>query len=259
MNHKITLVTVCYNSVSTIRDTIMSVISQKYDEIEYIVVDGGSTDGTIGIINEFADFISMFICEPDNGLYDAMNKGIRSATGEVIGFINSDDLFCHQYCVSEIMTYFNNNSSIEGLFGGVKFFDSKPALAKRFYKATQFRKWMIRYGMMPPHPGMYLRSTTYCDVGEYDTNYRIAGDFDFIVRFFKYHKKEVVYCDKVWINMRNGGVSTSGLLSYYTSSIEMLGSLRNNGVNSNLFFILLRLPYKFVRQVLIKKIYTGFK
>ncbi len=199
---KVSIITVCYNSVSTIEQTILSVIHQTYGNVEYIIIDGGSTDGTIEIVNKYRDRISKFVSEPDNGIYDAMNKGIGFATGEIIGIINSDDwydldaveLIVSKYCQKR------NNTGIV-VHGGVRVYKDERFIWSYCPKANELYKGMI------PHPSCFVSKSVYDKNGVYDLSYYIAADYDFMLRVFLKNIK--FYRIKHNIsNFRIGGVST---------------------------------------------------
>ncbi|CRM91074.1 PGL/p-HBAD biosynthesis glycosyltransferase/MT3031 [Pseudomonas sp. 22 E 5] len=242
---KLSIITVCYNSASTIRDTIESVFSQDYCDIEYIVVDGGSKDGTQAIVESYGERISRFISEPDKGLYDAMNKGVALATGDVIGILNSDDFYEDSTSVSSVVKAFERHSESDVVFGDVVFVNA-PDLQKvtRFYRGNRFAPWKLRFGWMPPHPATFIRKSAYTDVGLYSLKYRISADYEFFVRLFMVQRLKYSYLDKVLVRMRSGGASTAGLKSSLKLNMEIVEACRANGVYTNLPLLLLKLPFK---------------
>lgn len=249
---KISVITVCYNSENTIRDTIESVLSQDYKNIEYIIIDGLSTDSTMDIVSEYRDKIPCVISEPDTGLYDAMNKGIQMASGTYVGILNSDDFFHSTSVISQIANEIGAAESEDVILGSIEFVKGRDlGSVSRVYTAKGFKPWQLRFGMMPPHPGAFIKKSCYDSIGLYDTTFKIAADFDFFCRAFI--KERVTYktLDKIVVRMREGGVSTSGVRSYYTSTREMLRALRQNTIYSNLIMVLVRLPMKYFRQKLI--------
>lgn len=253
---KISIVTICFNSVDTISDAITSVLSQTYMDVEYIIIDGGSTDGTLEKIYSgcsSADNV-IVLSEPDRGIYDAMNKGVALATGDVIGILNSDDFFKNNGILDEVSKRFLERPSLHGLFGGVEFV-SPDNLSKtvRAYSSVRFKAWMMRFGFMPPHPGAFLKKSVYENIGYYQTNYRIAADFELLVRAFLVAKIDYKLTDDVFVVMRTGGASTSGLSSNIVSTFEMAKGLSSNSVFSSVFLLLLRLPVKYICQILMKR------
>lgn len=250
---KVSIITVCYNSSLYIKSSIESVLSQTYTEIEYIVIDGGSNDGTQGIINEYADRISHVVSEPDQGIYDAMNKGIALASGEVIGVLNSDDFYPHNHVISDVVRQFIGNAGIDMVLGNVDFVEAED-LSKvvRFYSSFRFLPWKLRFGFMPAHPAAFIKKTAYDRVGSYKLDYQIAADFEMFVRMFLVHKMNYVKLNEMLVRMRTGGVSSSGLKSNWIITHEILRSLKVNGVYSNLFFVLVRLLVKLIQRLRIR-------
>ncbi len=243
---KVSIITVCYNSSQYIRSAIDSVLSQSYGDIEYIIIDGNSSDGTQGIVDEYGGRIARILSEPDNGIYDAMNKGVALATGDIIGVLNSDDFYPNVDVISDVVDVFKKNTDIDLLLGNVDFVSAEN-LAKpvRTYSSFKFTPWKMRFGFMPAHPAAFIKRSAYQEVGLYKLGYKIAADFDMFIRMllrleFKYAK-----LDQTLVRMRMGGVSTSGFNSYWTSSKEMVRSLGENGVYSNFLFVFMRLPVKF--------------
>lgn len=238
------IITVCLNSESTIRRCVESVFSQTYEFIEYIIIDGGSTDKTISIINEYIDKISYFISEPDFGLYDAMNKGIKVANGDYITFLNSDDLYFNKSVIADVFNFSNKfNSSI--IFGNLYYINNNSNYKKvRKYNSKFFKPYFLYFGFMPPHPSSFIQLSVYQECGLYNINYKTAADFDLFVRIILKHKKSFIFFNKVLVLMQTGGVSSSGINSVLNSTIEIFNSLKNNGLVANYFFILLRLPIK---------------
>jgi len=244
---KVSIITVTYNSAFYLEDTISSIRNQIYSNIEYIVVDGGSTDRTLEIINNNKDIIKYYISEKDNGIYDAMNKGIKLATGEIIGFLNSDDFFYDDKVINNIVDQFTDN--IDCIFGNVVFV--KPAnLDKyiRLYSSKNFKISQFKLGQMPAHPSFYARSVVYKNVGNFKTNYKIAADFDFLLRVLVTHKYQFKYLNFIFVKMRIGGVSTS-LKNKIILNNEILRSCRENNLYTN---------YLLIYSKYFKKIFSYF-
>lgn len=249
---KISIITVSYNGSETIADTIGSVGMQRFRDIEYIVVDGASTDGTYDIVASSC-VVNKFISEPDNGIYDAMNKGIHNASGEVIGILNSDDFFVHDHVFDEVGELFSKDPELDVVLGDVDFVtDENLNKPVRVYTAAGFKPWMFRFGFMPPHPAVFVRKSAYDRVGAYKLGYKIAADFDFLTRLLLLDGAKYKVSGRTWVRMRTGGASTSGIKSNLISTKEMLRSLKENGIYSNLFFLLFRLPVKYIKQVFFK-------
>jgi len=243
---------VAYNSSTTIETTLDSVQAQGYPDLEYIVVDGGSTDATLDVVSNYPGLVTQLISEPDRGIYDAMNKGVQRATGEVVGILNSDDFYHHSRVLHEVAEAFSADPELEVLMGDVDFVsDEDLQKPVRTYRATGFRPWMFRLGFMPPHPAIFVRKSAYERVGLYKLGYRIAADFDFLVRLLLIDRAKYRIAGTQWVRMRTGGASTAGWKSNLISTREMLRSLRENGVCSSMPMLLLRLPVKYIRQVFL--------
>ncbi len=242
---KISIITVCYNASQFLESAIVSVLAQKYPDIEYIVIDGGSTDGTLSILETNSDRIDHIVSESDKGIYDAMNKGLALATGDVIGILNSDDFYPHANVINEVVSAFEMSPSVDMVLGNVNFV-SPGQLDRlvRHYSSYHFKPWKMRFGFMPAHPGAFIRCSAYEKVGSYKLGYKIGADFEWFVRAFLVEKLKYVKLNKTLVRMREGGVSTSGLKSYWIISKEVIRALSENGIYSNLFFVLIRLPIK---------------
>jgi len=247
---KVSLITVSFNSQETIRDTIESVLSQNYDNIEYIIVDGGSKDSTLDIINDYEDRIQVVVSEPDLGIYDAMNKGVKLSTGDIIGVINSDDFYSHSKVISVVVRKFLENPKSELVLGAIDFVKASDLTKSvRKYSSKYFTPELMRFGIMPPHPAAFIKKATYLQVGEYKLNYKIAADFDLLLRMLKVNKSAFSRLDDVCVRMRLGGVSTEGLASFKTISKEILKSLNENNIYSNSIFVLFRVVSK-IKQII---------
>ena len=230
-NIKVSVITVVYNGEKTIAEAINSVLSQDYDNIEYIIVDGASKDGTMSIVNQFGNKISKVVSEPDKGLYDAMNKGLALATGDVIGILNADDLYANNQVVSAIVSTFEQNQELDAVSSDVAIYKEENfSRPWRYYAAKSFRLWQFRLGIQPPHPGFFVKRTVYEKYGNFDTQYRISADFDLLLRFLYIHKTKTKYIDLLSVKMRDGGLSSQGLKSKILMNKEDLHSLRKNGV-----------------------------
>lgn len=223
---------------------------QSHPDIEYIVVDGASNDATMDIVNEYRDRIAKIVSEPDKGLYDAMNKGITMATGEVIGILNSDDFFESDHALASVAHAFTINPGAQLVFGDVVFVNSNDlATVTRFYSAAHFRPWKLRFGWMPPHPGTFIRREAYAQVGAYSTRYRISADYEMFVRLLLVRKLPFARIDKTLVRMRAGGISTSGLLSSLMLNAEIVQACRHNGIYTNILMVLSKLPFKLSEYV----------
>lgn len=254
---KVSIVTVCYNSAATIRDTIESVLSQTYPNIEYIVVDGASKDGTMRVVKEYAEKIEKVISEPDEGIYDAMNKGIQAASGDVIGILNSDDYYEDPETIERVVAAFKANPTADVVFGDIVFV-APEQLEKvvRYYGSGRFRAWKLRFGWMPPHPATFVKRQAYGAVGLYSTHYRISADYEMFVRLLLVRKCKWIRTDSVLVRMRAGGVSTAGLRSSIRLNREIVRACRQNGIYTNLPMVLLKVPFKLLELIKRPKSYS---
>ncbi len=247
---KISVVTVSYNSAATIADTLRSVATQTYSDIEHLIIDGQSSDKTMQEVYAHSHKNLTFISEPDDGIYDAMNKGVQRATGDVIGILNSDDFYVHNNVLNEVATALATDPTLDVVLGDVDFVkNSDLANPVRIYRAFGFKTWMFRFGFMPPHPAVFIRKTAYQRVGSYKLGYKIAADFDFLLRLLLIDGAKYQATGKHWVRMRTGGASTSGWRSNFVITKEMQKSLIQNKVFSSTLLLLLRLPVKFFRQI----------
>jgi glycosyltransferase involved in cell wall biosynthesis len=229
----VSIITVSYNSVTTISDAIKSVLDQTFPNIEYIVIDGGSTDGTVEIVKSFTTKISKFISEPDNGIYDAINKGIRLATGDIIGILHSDDFFYDKTILEKIAQTFAENDT-DAVLGDALFVDPADlSRIKRYYSSKNFKVSRFRFGFMPAHTGFYARRKLFEKYGYYKTDYKIAADFELLLRFFHVHQITYKYLPMSIVSMRTGGVSNRSVFSNLTLNKEIARACRENGVKTN--------------------------
>lgn len=241
---KISIITVTYNAASTIVDTLESVSNQTHPDVEHIVVDGASTDGTLRLVESQGRHVAKFVSEPDHGIYDAMNKGLRLATGRIIGFLNADDTYADNRVLERVANTMGD-SGLDAIFGDVEFYRSgRPDSPVRRYRSKRFRPERIAWGWMPAHPTLFLRREVYERVGLFRTDYRIAGDFEFIARAFKAGTIRFRYLPEVLVRMRLGGASTGGLRSTLTLNREVLRACRENGIATNAFKLLSKYPFK---------------
>ena len=244
---KISVITVCLNSERSIEKTIESVLIQEYKNIEYIIVDGGSTDNTINIINKYKAKVHKIVSESDSGIYDAINKGIKYASGEIISILHSDDYFKNDQVLTDVAKNFLNDDQIDCLIGNTLLI--KDGKKIRNYSVSMFKTWMMFFGISPPHPSSFFRKKIYNKFGLYKPHYSIAGDFEFFLRTFyknkiKYKKKNLTY-----VIMQYGGESTKSYKSNFISSKEILKSFKENYIYNNFVFINLRFPIKFLQFI----------
>lgn len=241
---KVSIITVSFNSAKTIASTIDSVLSQDYPNIEYILVDGGSTDGTVDIIQQNQSRIGKWISEKDRGMYDAMNKGIAMATGDVIGILNSDDVYMNTHVISELIELMQSKRA-QVVFADlilVDQFDDQKVL--RYYDSGHFHPNKFKYGWMPAHPTVFVKRELYEAVGNFSTTYQIAADYEMLIRILAIQRARYAYLPKPVVRMRAGGVSTSGLSRNWILNQEIVRACKENGIYSNMAMLLLKLPFK---------------
>jgi glycosyltransferase involved in cell wall biosynthesis len=237
INPKISIITVSFNSVKTICDTIESVLSQTYPDIEYIILDGSSSDGTVELVNSFGSRISKFISEPDKGIYDAINKGIRIATGNIIGILHSDDFFYSNNVIEKVADSFNEYE-IDAVFGDAQFVDPiNTSKIVRYYSSKLFSITRFKFGYMPAHPSFYVKKEFFEKLGYYKVDYKIAADFELLVRFLYINKIKYKYLNIPFISMRTGGISNRSIHSKYILNKEIARACKENGIKTNYFFI----------------------
>jgi len=248
---KISLITVCYNSAATIRDTINSVLSQTYENIEYIVVDGGSTDGTQEIImnyelqikSDFPNVVFKWISEKDNGLYDAMNKGIKMATGDVVGFLNSDDLFYDNCVVEKVMNAFAENPNADAVYADL-FYVTHNDTGKIVRKWITGKQHPFCKGWHPAHPTFYVKKEIYNKAGLFNLDFRLAADFEIMLRFIEKYKISLYYLKESLVKMRLGGTTNKSIKNIINQNIECIKAFKKNQiwVNSFLYPIVRIIP-----------------
>lgn len=244
---KVSVITATWNSVATLRDTLESVLGQTYYDIEHIIVDGGSTDGTIELVQEYEPRYNgrlQYISEPDRGIYDAMNKGIRMASGDVVGILNSDDFYSSRDVLERIATGFEN-PDVDAVYGDIHFVDGK-CLDKcvRYYSSRRFRRWMMRFGFMPAHPSFYCKREMYSRYGMFDSSFKVAADFENLLRLIFVNGIVISYIPVDCVTMRTGGASTAGMVSHRQILSDHLRAYRKNGIYSNIVLESLRYIYK---------------
>ena len=241
---KVSIITVCYNAQNTIEHTLRSVNAQSYPSIEHIIIDGGSTDQTLPILQSLKGANTRIQSEPDEGIYDAFHKGFSLSSGDIIGFLNADDCFAHNEVVANLVKTFVDTQT-DAVASSVEIFKSYTPLKRyRLYKASDFKLWQFRLGMQPPHPGFYVTRSAFEQVGFYRTQYQISGDFDWLLRAIKIQQLKVVYLPDVSVNMLHGGASASGLKSKRLMNKEDLKILKQHGIYSHTVLIWLKYVLK---------------
>jgi glycosyltransferase involved in cell wall biosynthesis len=241
---KITIITICYNSAATLEKTILSVAGQSYKNIEYIVVDGNSSDGTLDILKKHQATISQWISEPDKGLYDAMNKGIAMATGDLIGILNSDDTF-YDPNVVEAVAHFHADHTIDASVGNIMQHTATGKVV-RVYSSKNWTPEKLKIGFMPPHPSIFFKKGLFLDYGNYDLGFVIGADYELITRFFLKNKIIWKYSGITTTAMLVGGLSSSGAVSYKLITKEIQKALLMNKISFSPFKIQFRFFWKII-------------
>jgi glycosyltransferase involved in cell wall biosynthesis len=242
---KVSLITVTYNSAATLLDTINSIRSQNYNNIEYLIIDGDSGDETINIINQNLDIVNYWLSEPDEGLYDAMNKGIKMATGDIVGIINSDDFYHRTDAISKIVEGFSQND-VQCVFADIRFVNhTNLDKTIRYYSSKKFNLGAFSWGFMPAHPTFFTYRENFEKFGCYKTDFKIAADFELLVRFLYKYQLSSKYLPIDLMKMRLGGLSTASLKSTWIINQEDLRACRENGLKTNYF----RLYSRYFRKI----------
>jgi len=241
---KISVITVCFNSQTTIERSIQSVVDQQWPEVEHIVIDGGSTDGTLAILERFRPHLAVLVSEPDMGIYDAMNKGLARATGDVICFLNADDQYADVNVLAEVAQQMRTDQ-LDALVADVGFFKAgDPTRMTRRYRSDRFSPQHLSWGWMPAHPGLFLTRKVVQRVGKFKTDYRIAGDYEYVVRTFHGHDLHYKHLPSVVANMQAGGISNSSWRNRLLLNREVVRACKENGIHTNLLKILVKYPFK---------------
>lgn len=247
---KISLITVCYNAESNITDCLKSVALQDYPNLEYIIVDGGSSDATLEILKKYSNIISILISEPDKGIYDALNKGIAAASGNVIGIMHSDDFFAQANILSEVAQAFITNDA-DLLYGNLDYVKRKNTnIITRKWRSQQYSDQLFLNGWMPAHPTFYAKKSCFLSFGNYDLRYKSAADYDLMLRFFYKTPFKKFFLNMVMVKMRVGGKSNVTLSNRWYANREDYQSLKKNSIP---------FPLKVILFKPLRKIWQFFK
>ena len=227
---KISIITSVYNNQETIKDAIDSVLKQTYENVEYIIVDGGSSDDTVSIVESYGNMISKFISELDKGIYDGLNKGIDLATGDIVAFLHSDDIYASNTVLEDVAKAFQSDENLDGIYGDLVYTPkSDTSKVLRYWKSKDFDETLLAKGWMPAHPTLFLKREVYEKYEGFDLSFKIAGDYDFMLRVLSAGIK-VKYIPEILYKMRVGGESNKSLKNIILKSGEDLRALRKNGV-----------------------------
>lgn len=236
---KISLITATYNSAETLRDTMQSVLNQTFKDIDYIIVDGNSKDGTMNIIKEFEPKFEgrlRWVSEKDKGIYDAMNKGVRMAQGDIVGILNSDDFFASNDVLEKVNAAFTENPAIDGVYADVRYVDwNDTDKTVRMFSGKDFTREKLCWGKMPPHPSFYVKRECYDKFGLYSLDYPICADYDMFVKMIWIGNINTLYINDVFVNMRSGGTSSNGIKVHRKIMRERMRCVREHEMPSNFF------------------------
>ncbi len=228
---KITVITVCFNSAASIADTLDSVAAQSHPDIEHIVIDGASADETVAIVRDRGQHVARLISEPDRGIYDAMNKGLGLATGDLVGFLNADDMFAHRHVVASIARAAQGDPTADAVYGDIVYVRAdRPDQVLRYWRSGEFTRSKLRFGWMPPHPTFYVRAAKLAEIGHFNDQLRIAADYDFVLRSLARPDARAAYVRDVLVRMRMGGASNRSIKAMLRKSQEDLWALKRSGI-----------------------------
>lgn len=245
---KVSIITVTYNCADTLEDAIKSVLSQDYQDVEYIVVDGNSTDGTIDVINRYKDRISVAISEPDEGIYDAMNKGVRLATGDIVGFLNSDDFYASEHIISTVVETFQKQPDLDGVHGNLYYVDAKNVQKiVRYWKTCDYVEGAFFRGWHPAHPTLYLKRELYQRYGGFRTELTLSADFELMLRLFERKYIHTRHLDLVMVIMRLGGATSRNMNAIFKGVIQCRKAFLMNGFKYPLYYPFSRLIPKLIQ------------
>ena len=244
---KVSIITVCFNSIQTIEQTIESVICQDYADIEYIIIDGGSTDGTLDVIKRYDNYVDKFISEDDKGMYDALNKGIEISNGEIIGILNSDDTYSNKTILSSVANTFNKYN-VALIWGNAVFVNAKMKI-RRTYSGANISPSHFSFGIMPPHPSVFIKKCCYEQYGNFDIKYKIAADYDLLLRLLILNNCSFRYCPEISVYMKIGGISNRSLKNIVKLNKEIYQIHLSNHVPISIFNLLIKVPKRLLEII----------
>jgi glycosyltransferase involved in cell wall biosynthesis len=247
---KISIITVVYNNERTINDALVSVLGQTYKDVEYVIIDGNSSDKTVQIINNFKDRLGYFISEKDAGIYDAMNKGVLAATGDVIGILNSDDLYQDATVIESVMNQFIQNPTLDIVYGDLVYVKNDNVdKVVRNWISNPYYKNFFENGNVPPHPSLFVKKSVYEKAGLFDLNFKLAADYEFMLRIFKKHNFKSKYINKVIVKMRLGGATNQSFSNIKKQNIEILKAWKHNQLKVPFLLMPLRIIKRLIQFI----------
>jgi len=253
---KISIITITYNSAQTVEDTLRSVTSQDYPNLEYIIIDGKSKDTTLQIVDKYKSKIAKIVSEKDKGLYDALNKGIKNATGDVIGMLHSDDLYANEQVISKVAQKFAEDSTIEGVYADLVFVSRKDTnKAMRVWESGTYEEGAFLKGWMPPHPTFFVRKEVYEKFGGFNTGLKLSADYELMLRLIHKNNIKLAYLNETIVKMRMGGVSNVSFFVKLKANLEDKLAWKLNGMKPNFTTIFMK-PIRKIKQY-FKRVYTA--
>ena len=253
---KVSIITITYNSAATVEDTLRSVVNQDYPHIEYLIIDGKSKDNTLQIVEKYKDKIAKVVSEKDKGLYDALNKGIRHATGDIVGMLHSDDLYASNHVISDIVKTFEANPTAEGVYADLVFVDRNDInKVTRTWESGNYEEGDFINGWMPPHPTFFVKKECYEKFGGFNTTLRLSADYELMLRMIHKNKIKLAYLPKIVVKMRMGGASNVSFFVRLKANLEDKMAWKLNGIKPGLFTQFLK-PAKKISQY-FKKTHTA--
>lgn len=252
MCFKISIITAVLNGRATLESCIQSVLSQQYPNIEHIIIDGGSTDGTLDIIQKYNNDVAYWVSEPDHGIYDAMNKGIRLASGEIVGILNADDCYFDQNVLKKVSDVMND-PSIDACYSDLVYVDMKDLnKVVRYWRSRHFEHGLFEKGWVPAHPTFFVRKKTYDNYGMFDLNYKLAADFELLARFLVYYRIKTAYVPRIFVKMRLGGATNKSVANIVKQNSEIVQACRKNKIKISVPLFLMRKFLSRLHQFYIK-------
>jgi glycosyltransferase len=245
---KVSVITVCYNSAATIEGTISSVLNQTYKDIEYLIIDGNSTDETLNLIEPFKNRVKHIISEPDQGIFDAMNKGLQLATGNLVCILNSDDVYENENIIENIVNVFNSKQNVDAVYANIIYVDFNDLTkVKRRVCSSQYYPNFFEDGYIIPHPSLFIKKEILDRVGLYDLTFKSASDYEYLLRIFKIHKVKSLYLNSDIVRMRQGGYSNKSLKNIINANREILKAWNVNNLKPGILFMFKRVFLKFTQ------------
>ncbi len=245
---KVSIITITYNSAQTVEDTIKTVVSQDYPNIEYLIIDGKSKDRTLEIVDKYKNKISKIVSEKDKGLYDALNKGIKQATGDIVGMLHSDDLYAHEKVISKVVQKFETDPELEGVYADLVFVNRKDVnKSMRVWESGEYVEGAFLKGWMPPHPTFFVKREVYEKFGGLNTNLKLSADYELMLRLIHKHGIKIGYLKDTIVKMRMGGVSNVSIFVKLKANIEDKLAWKLNGIKPGFATTLLK-PLKKIKQ-----------